>query len=200
MILTLPAFHERWVYFSTGQATVMLNPPENTESGGTGFQIQTSQGPRVVTNAHICEGSKALLARNFWEVAKVDVLVVLKVDLEKDLCMLQAFPAVGVLTLAGSPSLPLDVVYVVGHPALEALTISRGRNRGQLRIRLGPFGAKKMFDSVSTSAKVYGGNSGSPVLNSYGNVVGVLFAANPRTSNGYFVPWRHLQSFILNTR
>lgn len=47
-----------------------------------------------------------------------------------------------------------------------------------------------------TTAISYPGNSGSPVLNAYGHVVGVLFAGDERTHWGYIVPLDDVEEFL----
>ena len=50
-----------------------------------------------------------------------------------------------------------------------------------------------------TTNIIYGGNSGSPVVNFYGNVVGVVFAGSPSViTNGYMVPYPIIKEFIEN--
>lgn len=195
-VVSLPSVHERYLYWNTGKAVVVLNPLFNFKRGGSGFQILTAEGPRVITNAHLCEGRPAMLARNLWNAERVDILKVLKVDREKDLCMLEGVPGLGVLRPAFFAPSVLDEIFVVGHPDLELTTISRGRVRGEIQVQLEYKAGGKYMDSISISAKVYRGNSGSPVVNSFGGVVGVLLAVTNRTDNGYFVPLRHLKSFI----
>lgn len=54
----------------------------------------------------------------------------------------------------------------------------------------------KSYDSVRTSMVVYPGNSGSPVVNMWGNVVGVLFASSDRNNYGYIVPLSNVKRFL----
>lgn len=48
-----------------------------------------------------------------------------------------------------------------------------------------------MFNGIS-----YGGNSGSPVVNFYGNVVGVLFAGSRQVTDAYLVPRDVVKKFV----
>ena len=51
-------------------------------------------------------------------------------------------------------------------------------------------------DAHSTSAVIYGGNSGSPVVDFFGNVVGVAFAANNSDNYGEIISLHDLKNFI----
>lgn len=49
----------------------------------------------------------------------------------------------------------------------------------------------KMLNGIS-----YGGNSGSPVVNFWGNVVGVLYAGGRQVTDSYVVPLRYLKNML----
>ena len=67
----------------------------------------------------------------------------------------------------------------------------------------GPLGAMfgvvnicvRTLDSQPVTASIYPGNSGSPVFNKYGNVVGVAFASN-EFSRGYIIPLSFVVNFL----
>lgn len=48
----------------------------------------------------------------------------------------------------------------------------------------------------SATIPILPGNSGSPIVNIYGHVVGVAFAANESGTHSYVVPLDHLQDFL----
>jgi V8-like Glu-specific endopeptidase len=66
-------------------------------------------------------------------------------------------------------------VSIVGHPRGRSQSVSDGRITGS-KYFSPPWLKTGMVRSLTTTALSYPGNSGSPVVNRYGNVVGILFA------------------------
>ena len=59
------------------------------------------------------------------------------------------------------------------------------------------FACLRPYRSYSTTAVSYPGNSGSPVVNKYGNVIGVLFAgSNEQERDNYVVPLAELKRVL----
>jgi hypothetical protein len=53
------------------------------------------------------------------------------------------------------------------------------------------------ISAFGISSPSYPGNSGSPVVNKWGNVVGVLFAGNrTQLNDSYMVPFHELKNFL----
>jgi S1-C subfamily serine protease len=137
------------------------------ELGGSGFNIS----PRglVVTNRHLVEDA-SLIRVSFpeqgtfiaseWYVSEQADLALIPLD-SSDL---------PVLTLADDSLLPGDELLVIGNP----LQYTRIANRGTLA------GYRQTGDgsgrSMVIAAEIYPGNSGSPVFNRAGEVIGVVFA------------------------
>jgi len=106
---------------------------------------------------------------------------------------------------------------VVGHPMLLPLALSRGELLGYQDIEIpvkmlkdeeecdsndrvveSLFGTicVKKYNTGITNAVVLGGNSGSPVVNFYGEIVGVLFAGIDESHWGVIVPLNEVQRFL----
>jgi S1-C subfamily serine protease len=144
---------------------------------------------------------------------------------DTDLCILEAVPGLTGLTLGSQPEIG-DNVNIVGHPFLEPRTLTRGQvtsfsfitialdynlpetecvDRGGASFAVNDavanfFGIMSICEkdvyAARTTASAFPGNSGSPVVNIYGNVVGALFAGNNATHFGYIVPLSSIKEFL----
>lgn len=204
-----------------GDAVVRIMNIEKT-GGGTGFHVEAESGKTyILTNAHICEvakDGKLLVEKNGEEMIRN----VIKVYEQHDLCLVEAMPeAEGVLEIADSLDVGDDIV-LIGHPGLRSLTLAQGEFIGQDTIEMldskifkasecsGKWMEHPMitllygrdglciqsFVTSAISAIHYGGNSGSPVVNKYGNVVGVLFAGSEQVTDAHMVPLNNVKDFL----
>ena len=137
----------------------------NSVARGSGFFI----GPdRVITNRHVIERS-ARVDIHLVDGRKVPVKGVLAVDGEGDLAMLQvAVPGTAVASLPISPTVPQEgeSIVVVGNPFGLEGSVSNGIVSAVREI--GGYGK-----IIQITAPISAGSSGSPVVNMYGQVVGV---------------------------
>jgi len=206
------------LYQKVRSQTLMLLNPDNHGSGGTGFVVVTPTGNRfTLTNAHVCRVTK----RSWLDAKRGDAFMRLHVVMIADgidLCLLDAWPGLEGLPVAQNSKM-LEMVFIVGHPLLRPALMSRGYyiDRGEVEIYdngyteaectgpgkawkniitlFGPVGLCAFtYDAGMTDATIRPGNSGSPVTNANGEVVGVVFAGDGVV--GIFVPLDLLQKFL----
>lgn len=151
---------------------------------------------------------------------------IIEISQYTDLCLIEGLPgASGGLKLASGVEAGEDIM-IVGHPRLMNLTISKGEVIEEAYPQIfngmiGPdlteeqcasqgknevlevnsmFGPVKIcittIRALQTNAVSLGGNSGSPVVNFYGNVVGVLFASDDDVNWGFIVPGDDAADFL----
>lgn len=156
----------------------------NTDSGkGTGFAV--SEDGYIITNEHVIDNALTITVvfpDNFLYQAQV-----VEAYKEYDLALLKIegrdLPH---LTLAENSTFTKNEhVYFIGNP----LAFSGIANEGKL---IGYTNATDIkTDIIMMNAPVYRGNSGSPVINEAGNVIGVVFATGSREPYGkvgLFIP------------
>jgi serine protease Do len=143
---------------------------------GSGFVIDPSG--LIVTNNHVVTGGA------FWKVSIGADKTLLDAQLLgvsecSDLALLRVlggatYPA---LTLAAADPTVGEQIYVAGHPNGDPYTLTNGI------VAKPPAPADTSFASVKTeiqiTAQTYPGNSGSPVVDAAGQVVGVHYAWGP---------------------
>ena len=213
---------ESYLYDYKGSSVVMLTKSLSKYSGGTGFQIKLPSGKlAIMTNKHICELGKWLYAHT--QDGKSQLVKVIEEYKGHDLCLMTPVKNLRPLKIARDLDLH-ERVWLVGHPALRPLTLESGHYVGPIRIRmyvscrgkrrrpvevpiksniLEEFfkmyynGCMKYFNTHHINNIAYGGNSGSPVINKYGNVIGVLFAGSrSQNTSSYIVPLKYVKDFL----
>ena len=140
---------------------------ETTSWRGSAFHIG---GGRFVTAHHVVDGVPPVLALTHGD--RSVAAAVLGSDPEYDVALLEVFDPLEVLDVPGvafrSPT-PSDVgepVYLVGYPLAGALTAATGVI------------TRVWEDEILTNSSALGGNSGGPMFDACGNVIGVLWAAS----------------------
>ena len=141
--------------------------PTKVVSTGTGFLV--SGDGKMLTNRHVIEGCTMVHARIAGGFVGVTALAK---DKENDLALLQIQGAGGpwaILDEAG-PRVGEDVI-AVGFPLRGILCSSANVARGNVSASTGPYDDARLFQ---ISAPIQPGNSGGPVLDQYGHVIGIV--------------------------
>ena len=152
--------------------------PVPQQGQGSGF-IVDNQG-HILTNNHVIDNAQNVEV-TLWNKKKFKATVI-GVDHIHDLALLQIHDAQNLqpATLADSTSLVVGQrVYAIGNPFGFSGTMTRGIISAIRSVQL-PSG-NRIEDAIQTDASVNPGNSGGPLLNSHGDVIGIttMIASNP---------------------
>ena len=161
----------------------------------TGFHLQYEGKVYIVTNKHVCDFNKQIYGHNNIQFEDY-VGKVIAVDTVHDLCLVTSNRSRG-LRLSDKPAKPTDELILVGHPRGLGKTIRHGYYVSDEKIVARWIGFANKYDAIMASFIAYGGNSGSPVCNTDGNVVAVLFAGSPSFhTETLLVPLSYIKKFI----
>ena len=163
---------------STQVAYDFFYQPVPEQGQGSGFIID-KQG-HILTNNHVVEGAQSVEVT--LSNKKKYHATVLGKDKAHDVALLQITnaPDLQPATLADSSHLMVgQQVYAIGNPFGFQGTMTRGIISALRSVQL-PSGMK-IDNAIQTDASVNPGNSGGPLLNSHGEVIGIttMIAGNP---------------------
>jgi serine protease Do len=156
---------------------------------GSGFVIDGKEG-LVVTNNHVVEGAEEIII-NFHDGTKLKVEKVIGKDSKADLALLKVSPKKPLVDVKFGSSANLlvgDWVMAIGNPFGLGGSVSAGIISAKSRdINSGPYD-----DYLQTDAAINKGNSGGPLFNMDGDVIGVNTAIISPTGGsigiGFAVP------------
>ena len=155
--------------------TVLAAKPAcGVDSEGSGWVVQRG---RVVTNAHVVAGASSIVVRT-GDGTGVDRATLVAFDPERDLAVLDVTDLSAQPLQIGEDLAAGDQAYAAGYPGDGPFTISPQRVRGQLTAR-----GTDIYQSGIVERQIYSlrgsirpGNSGGPLLDTAGDVAGVVFA------------------------
>ena len=143
---------------------------------GSGFAIDAHT---IITNRHVLEGA-AVLELNTWDGASLDADVnEASTGRLVDIGVTRVSADLPAIAELGSDPREGDRVTAVGYPLGGPLTISAGRVTRYLDGRSLPAGFAFPGKVLALSVRIKQGNSGGPLLDRQGRVVGVIFAGQP---------------------
>jgi S1-C subfamily serine protease len=184
----------RSYYSSTYSFTTNAVVQVRGDRSGTGFLLGTKRGPVIMTNHHICGKATAFEIENDGIRGYGKVITT---SPKHDLCILTPSSNYSVALRLSDFELDVgDVVESWGFPRLGPLTKRRG-------LYLGEEWLEKNSESdivggrnaARLSFEVLGGQSGSPVLNEAGEVVGVVYA-HEGDGTGIMIPLSAVKEFV----
>jgi S1-C subfamily serine protease len=163
---------------------------KNTEiESGVGTGVVIKDDGTILTNFHVVAGAKKLVI-TFFDGTETEALVV-GVQADKDLAVLkpQKIPDDLEAAILGSSQqlVPGDVVVAVGFPYGIGPSVSSGVVSGLNRHFKSPDGQHMLKGLIQFDAAANPGNSGGPLVNTSGEVVGIVTAILNPTSARTFI-------------
>lgn len=180
--------------FPDAQTISNSSPSEWT---GTGFALRNNY---IVTNYHVIDGAKSIsilgINGNFTKGYSVDVIAT---DKNIDLAILK----VNGITIQ-SASIPYSVkttnaevgeeVFVLGYPMTSTMGEEIKLTTGVVSSRSGFQGDVSLYQ---TTAPIQPGNSGGPLFDSKGNIIGIVSAKHTGAENvGYAIKASYLRNLM----
>lgn len=221
-LMSLIAYRVHEIYLMTkiGSQTLFIKSPKGAvhQGSATGFEIQAPSGQvYTLTNAHVCELAYQglVLVQEKQNSQRFIPKRVIEIYEDNDLCLVEGMAGYEGLTLASSVSIG-DRNYAIGYPLGEAMDFVSGiiKDEGAILIPndvdpkecIGPnmkLEADEVFSyclsvrrALITNLIIYPGNSGSPMVNAFGNVTGIIFAAENLPHWGMAVPMEDINQFL----
>ncbi len=164
---------------------------------GSGFVVDGVEG-LIVTNNHVIEGADEIII-NFHDGTKLKVDKVLGKDSKADIALLKVTPKTPLKAVPFGSSSDMKVgdwVMAIGNPFGLGGTVTAGIISAKQRdINAGPYD-----DFIQTDAAINRGNSGGPLFNMDGEVIGVNTAIISPTGGsigiGFAVPSDTVQAVV----
>tara|TARA_Y100000590_G_C15737839_1_gene1019209 strand:- start:2337 stop:3764 length:1428 start_codon:yes stop_codon:yes gene_type:complete len=145
--------------------------PNNLTYLGSGSSFQINSEGYIITNEHVVNGCQYIEVKNRY--INTEAKVIAK-DPQHDLALVLMNESGDLYyNLSGEPARILDEITVAGYPYGDDLSSSVKVTKG---IVSSITGISDNYSDFQIDAAVQPGNSGGPVINNFGNVVGVAAA------------------------
>lgn len=158
---------------------------------GSGIVLDNS---RIVTNRHVIDGADELVVSS-WD-GQEEVVDVVAAATISDLAVVEVSRRLGKPAPLGSDPERGDDVQVAGYPQGNEFHASEGKVLGY-DSETDP---EEAGDVIAVDATVRGGNSGGPLLDSDGRLVGVVYAVRTRDSAGLAIPVSRLNRVLAQSQ
>jgi S1-C subfamily serine protease len=163
---------------SAGDKSAENNKPDKDLERSVGSGVLISDAGLILTNLHVVAGSKKIMV-TFFDGFETEAEVV-GLRPENDLAVIKAKKLpddIEPATMGGSGNLrPGDEVVAVGFPFGMGPSVSSGVVSGLNREFRSPEGERSLKGLIQFDAAANPGNSGGPLVNMAGEVVGIVTA------------------------
>ena len=168
---------------------------------GTGFALK---GKYVITNHHVVDGARSLQVRGIkGDFTKMYNAVVVASDATHDMAIIRIedskFTGFGEIPYAIKSGLSEvgEEIFVLGYPMMSTMGEEVKLTTGVISSRSGFMGD---ISAYQVSAPIQPGNSGGPMFDSNGDVVGIVNAKHRQADNAsYAIKSPYMRMFIENS-
>ena len=168
---------------------------------GTGFALK---GKYVITNHHVVDGARSLQVRGIkGDFTKMYNAVVVATDAAHDMAIIRIedskFTGFGEIPYAIKSGLSEvgEEIFVLGYPMMSTMGEEVKLTTGVVSSRSGFMGD---ISAYQVSAPIQPGNSGGPMFDSNGDVVGIVNAKHRQADNAsYAIKSPYMRMFIENS-
>ena len=138
-------------------------------SSGSGFYV--SEAGHIVTNHHVIDGCKSMKIQSTGKVWNTTIIAN---DPQNDLALIKVDkkPA-HVFALSAETPFPLQDIIVAGFPFGDSFSSALKFTQGIISAGMG---LGNNYSQIQIDAALQPGNSGGPIMDEYGNIVGVAVA------------------------
>lgn len=198
MNVILPGESDVYIKMYPVQGSSSSANTEPEEWSGTGWALENGY---LITNNHVAEGARTIIVKGVaGDLYTGYMAQVVATDKVNDIAVLKItdsrFNGFGTLPYSVSSRMA-DVgedVFVLGYPLTQALGNEIKLTNGIISSRTGYQGDVACYQM---SAPVQPGNSGGPMFDSKGNVIGIVVAGVPGAENvGYAIKTSYLKILI----
>jgi S1-C subfamily serine protease len=187
-----PAYSAQ-VYQAIQPSLVLIQVEEKHKDAesdfGLGSGVVVDSFGNILTSLHVVKGSSGIKV-TFADGTESDAIIVLEQP-EIDIAVIQAYDTPLFVTPAvlGNPNSMRvgDEAFVVGNPFGLYSSMSAGVISGFDRVFQLPDSDVEIHGMIQVDAAVNPGNSGGPLLNRYGHVVGIVTGIVNPTDDSFFV-------------
>lgn len=198
MVVIMPGEKDVYLKMYPTQESASAKQGESTRWSGTGWALGNSY---LVTNYHVVEDARTIMVKGIdGDINKGYTAEVIATDRFNDIAVLRItdyrFNGFGALPYSVTTRMA-DVgedVFVLGYPLTQALGNEIKLTNGIISSRTGYQGDVATYQM---SAPVQPGNSGGPMFDSKGNVIGIVVAGVRSAENvGYAIKTLYLKILI----
>ncbi len=162
--------------YKQSEAGVVAIKAITSEGEDEGTGIVLNDKGLILTNAHVVAGARSLTVDTHGSTSTTRSATLVGEEANDDLALIKVDPSgLGLkpLQLASTKNVQVgDAVYAIGNPYGLEQTLTRGIVSALGRTISAPDGAK-ITGAIQTDAALNPGNSGGPLLNEEGEVIGV---------------------------